>query len=110
MRVLDGREQKSLSRICHKLREGDAVKYISRADHATVGRVNDRGGNFCGARSTFFSVGFCCISPSESARNPPKGKSRMSIYPGHVFIAHARDSSAVTRKAMATACFFRGYT
>ena len=29
MRVLDAREQKSLSRICHKLREGDVVKYIS---------------------------------------------------------------------------------
>lgn len=29
MRALDGREQQSLSRICHKLREGDAMKFYS---------------------------------------------------------------------------------
>jgi DNA-binding MarR family transcriptional regulator len=28
MRVLDGREQESLSRMCVKLREGDAVKFL----------------------------------------------------------------------------------
>jgi len=29
MRVLDGREQKTLVRICQKLRAGDALKFVS---------------------------------------------------------------------------------
>jgi DNA-binding MarR family transcriptional regulator len=36
MRVLHGREKKSLIRICQKLREGDVVKYISELTHEDV--------------------------------------------------------------------------
>jgi DNA-binding MarR family transcriptional regulator len=36
MRVLHGREKKSLIRICQKLREGDMVKYISELTHEDV--------------------------------------------------------------------------
>ncbi len=36
MRVLHGREKKSLIRICQKLREGDVVKYISELTHEEV--------------------------------------------------------------------------
>jgi DNA-binding MarR family transcriptional regulator len=32
-RVLDGREQESLSRLCRKLREGDVVKFYSEITH-----------------------------------------------------------------------------
>jgi DNA-binding MarR family transcriptional regulator len=33
MRAIDAREQQSLSRICHKLREGDVVKFVSEMTH-----------------------------------------------------------------------------
>jgi len=33
MRVLDGREQESLSRLCRKLREGDVVKFYTEITH-----------------------------------------------------------------------------
>jgi MarR family 2-MHQ and catechol resistance regulon transcriptional repressor len=36
MRVLDGREQESLSRLCRKLREGDVLKFASEMMHVDV--------------------------------------------------------------------------
>lgn len=36
MRSLDGREQESLSRLCRKLREGAARKFVSRLTHEEV--------------------------------------------------------------------------
>lgn len=33
MRVLDGRQQETLSELCRKLREGDVVKFISEMEH-----------------------------------------------------------------------------
>ncbi|HXU48659.1 MAG TPA: hypothetical protein VN727_06395 [Candidatus Binatia bacterium] len=33
MRALEGREQRTLSQLCRKLREGDAVKFISEMEH-----------------------------------------------------------------------------
>jgi len=36
MRVLDGREQESISRVCRKLREGDVMKFVSELTHEDV--------------------------------------------------------------------------
>lgn len=36
MRVLDAREKDSLRRICHKLRKGDVVKFVSEMTHEEV--------------------------------------------------------------------------
>ena len=36
MRVLKGREQKALTRLCRKLREGDVVKFVSEMTHEDV--------------------------------------------------------------------------
>ena len=36
MRVFDGREQESMSRVCRKLREGDVVKFVSELTHEDV--------------------------------------------------------------------------
>ena len=38
MKVLDGRERETLSRMCVKLREGDAVKFVKES-------MNSRGEN-----------------------------------------------------------------
>jgi len=32
-RVLDAREQESLSRLCRKLREGDVLKFVAEITH-----------------------------------------------------------------------------
>ena len=42
MRVIDGREKESLSRICQKLREGDVVKYVSELTHRTMREMKDK--------------------------------------------------------------------
>ncbi|HKV05939.1 MAG TPA: MarR family transcriptional regulator [Candidatus Acidoferrales bacterium] len=36
MRALQGREQRTMSRLCHKLREGDILKFISEIRHRDV--------------------------------------------------------------------------
>jgi hypothetical protein len=43
LRVLDAREQDTLSRICRKLREGDVVKFVRELTMEREGELGTRG-------------------------------------------------------------------